>query len=59
PKGGVARDIRMSFTNHDLARQSLETLLSWDFDKLIIAHGDCIESDAKSLVEEKFQWLMH
>lgn len=59
PKGGVGRDIRMSFKDRDLARQSLETLLSWDFDKLIIAHGDCIETDAKSFVEEKFQWLTH
>ncbi|NHI88837.1 MAG: DUF4336 domain-containing protein [Candidatus Thorarchaeota archaeon] len=59
PKGGVSRDIRMSFRDRDLARQSLETLLSWDFDRLIIAHGDCIETGAKSYVEEKFQWLNH
>jgi hypothetical protein len=59
PNGGVARDIRMTFTKRDLARQSLERLLSWDFDKLIIAHGDCIETDAKSFVEEKFRWLKH
>jgi hypothetical protein len=59
PNGGVSRDLRKTFTKHDLARQSLETLLSWDFDKLIIAHGDCIESDAKGFVEEKFRWLKH
>ncbi|MFW9909595.1 MAG: hypothetical protein ACFFEF_13570 [Candidatus Thorarchaeota archaeon] len=47
----------MSFTKRDLARKSLERLLSWDFDKLIIAHGDCIETDAKFFVEEKFRWL--
>jgi hypothetical protein len=57
PNGGVARDIRITFTKRDLARQSLERLLSWDFDKLIIAHGDCIEADAKSFVEEKLRWL--
>ena len=57
PKGGVSRDIRMAFTDRDLARQSLKTLLTWDFDKLIIAHGDCIETDAKSFVEQKFDWL--
>jgi len=59
PNGGVSRDLRKTFTKHDLALQSLETLLSWDFDKLIIAHGDCIETDAKSFVEEKFRWLKH
>jgi hypothetical protein len=40
-----------------LARESLEKLLSWDFDKLIIAHGICIEKDAKPFVERAFQWF--
>jgi ubiquinone/menaquinone biosynthesis C-methylase UbiE len=38
PNGGVGLDIRLSFVNRNLARQSLEKLLSWDFDKLI-AHA--------------------
>ena len=49
PHGGVPRDIRLSFTNRNLARRSLGKLLSWDFDKLIIAHGVCIEKDAKAI----------
>jgi hypothetical protein len=57
PYGGVALDIRLSFTNRNLARRSLEKLLSWDFDKLIIAHGVCIEEDAKQFVERAFRWL--
>ena len=57
PHGGVGLDIRLTFTNRDLARQSLEKLLSWDFDKLIIAHGPCIEKDAKPFVERAFRWL--
>jgi Domain of unknown function (DUF4336) len=58
PHGGVALDIRLSFTNRNLARQSLEKLLSWDFDKLIIAHGICVEKDAKPFVERAFRWLV-
>lgn len=57
PNGGVGLDIRLSFINRTLARQSLERLLSWDFDKLIIAHGPCIEQDAKAFVERVFRWL--
>jgi hypothetical protein len=57
PQGGVGLDIRLSFTQRDLARRSLEKLLSWDFDKLIIAHGSCIEKDAKQFVEQAFHWL--
>lgn len=57
PNGGVPRDAILTFTNRKLARQSLEKLLSWDFDKLIIAHGVCIEKDAKPFVERAFRWL--
>ena len=57
PYGGVGLDIRLTFTKRNLARQSLEKLLSWDFDKLIIAHGVCIEKDAKPFVEQAFHWL--
>jgi hypothetical protein len=59
PYGGVPLDIRLSFTNRKLARRSLEKLLSLDFDKLIIAHGDRIEKDAKPFVERAFRWLLH
>ena len=59
PPGGVGLDIRLTFTNRRLARQSLEELMSWDFDRLIIAHGPCIEKDAKPAVEQAFRWLRH
>jgi hypothetical protein len=59
PHGGVGLDIRLSFTNRKLARQSLEKLLSWDFDKLIIAHGAWIEKNVKPFVERAFRWLAH
>lgn len=57
PQGGVAVDIRLSFTRRQAAHQSLEKLLSWDFDRLIMAHGPCLEKDAKSFVAHAFRWL--
>jgi len=30
----------------------------WDFDKLIVAHGVCIEKDARPFVELAFRWLV-
>ena len=58
PRGGVPIDIRLSFTNRRLARRSLGKLLSWDFDKLIIGHGACVEREAKPFVEHAFRWLV-
>lgn len=49
--------MKMIFLNRNLARRSLDKLLSWDFDKLIIAHGVCIEAGAKQYVKKVFQWL--
>jgi hypothetical protein len=57
PEGGVSADMKIAFLNRSLARQSLERLLSWDFDKLIIAHGECIESGAKQYIKRAFRWL--
>ena len=58
PHGGVPLDIRLSFTNRKVARQSLQKLLAWDFDKLIIAHGVCVEKGAKVFLERTFRWLI-
>jgi hypothetical protein len=55
--GGVPLDIRLSFINRQLGREVLATLLSWDFDKLIVAHGSCVEHQAKAFVEKAFRWL--
>jgi hypothetical protein len=57
PYGGVGLELRLVFFQRQLARQSLERLLSWDFDKLIIAHGGCINKDAMPFVERAFRWL--
>lgn len=58
--GGVPRDIALSFNfGKRAARRSLEQLLSWDFDRLIVAHGRCIERDAKAFIIDAFRWLQH
>jgi hypothetical protein len=59
PAGGVPVDIKLSFTDRKLARRSLAKLLSWDFDKLVIAHGVCVDRDAKPFVKKAFRWLGH
>lgn len=56
--GGMPLDARLSFAGNKAAgRASLERLLTWDFDKVILAHGDCVVSDARPFVQRAFQWL--
>ena len=57
--GGVPLEIRLTFVDRARARQSLAKLLSWDFDKLIVAHGDCMDTRARPFVEQAFGWLLH
>lgn len=39
------------------ARQELKELLSWDFDRLIMAHGKIVETDGKAALKHAFRWL--
>lgn len=45
------------YTRRDLGRRAFEKLLSWDFDRLVMAHGRCVEEDARAFVEQHFRWL--
>jgi Domain of unknown function (DUF4336) len=58
--GGSPRDLRLSFVGRRrrrLGAESLRRLLSWDFDKIVIAHGDIPIDNARELVERSFRWL--
>jgi len=56
--GGTPPDIRLSFAfGKAQGRESLRKLLSWDFDKVILAHGACVTVDAKPFVRRALRWL--
>jgi len=40
------------------ARESLKRILEWDFDRVIVAHGDVVESGGKQLLREGYEWLL-
>lgn len=39
------------------ARASLERILSWDFDRIILAHGHLIETNGKRALREAYSFL--
>lgn len=41
----------------DVARRELDTLAGWEFDRLIMAHGDIIETGGKAALLDAFRWL--
>jgi hypothetical protein len=39
------------------ARESLERILAWDFDRIIVAHGDVLESGGHDILRDGYAWL--
>jgi len=44
-----APEYQLGWKDRQAASRSLRRILSWDFDRIIIAHGDLIEKDAKEV----------
>jgi hypothetical protein len=40
------------------ARESLERILAWDFDRIIVAHGDVLESGGHGTLRQGYSWLL-
>ena len=40
------------------ARESLERILAWDFDRVIVAHGDVLESGGREALRRGYAWLL-
>jgi uncharacterized protein DUF4336 len=40
------------------ARQSLERILAWDFDRVVVAHGEILESGGREALREGYRWLL-
>ncbi|MDO6965259.1 DUF4336 domain-containing protein [Rhizobium alvei] len=53
----VPRKFRLAFTDRQAARLSLETILAWPTQKVIIAHGPPIIEDGQSFLRRAFHFL--
>jgi hypothetical protein len=40
------------------ARQSLEQILAWDFDRVVVAHGEVLESGGREALRAGYAWLL-
>jgi hypothetical protein len=55
--GSTPREWRASFLRRAEARAARETLLSWQPERLLIAHGELADSGAAAVIEESLAWL--
>lgn len=49
---GMARSIRLTAKDKKALKGSLATMMAWDFDRIIVGHGDTVERDGKRQVAE-------
>ena len=47
-----APEYQIGWKDKKAAKQSLERMLTWDFERIVLSHGDLIESDAKAAARE-------
>lgn len=40
------------------ARASLERILAWDFDRVVVAHGEVLEHGGQDALREGYRWLL-
>ncbi len=56
-KPGWSRLLRWLYDDRKAARQSVERLLRWDFDRVVLAHGEPIVTGGRAAIEETFRFL--
>jgi hypothetical protein len=54
---GPHRLIRLAIRDRKAGRESVAKILEWDFDRVIVTHGDVLESGGKAKFAEAFSYL--
>lgn len=48
---------RLSFLNRGPARRARDKVLSWNCQRVIVAHGECAKANGNSFLANSFRWL--
>ena len=58
PEPSVPRKFRLAFTGRRVAREAMQRVLAWPVQKVLMAHGTPVETDAAAFLRRAFGWLM-
>jgi hypothetical protein len=58
PEPQVPRKFRIAFSDRRAARAALTKILAWPAQKVLVAHGTPVESDAPQFLRRAFAWLI-
>jgi Domain of unknown function (DUF4336) len=54
---GPHRLIRLGIRNRAAARRSIDRILAWDFDRIVMSHGEVLDTGGRRLLEQAFAYL--
>ena len=54
---GPHRLVRSMIRDHAAARRSVEAILAWDFDRVVVSHGEVLETGGRRAFEDAFRYL--
>jgi hypothetical protein len=54
---GPHRIVRAAIRDKRAARRSLDRILAWDFDRVVVSHGEVLETGGKHAMETAFAYL--
>lgn len=57
-KPGLHPLLRPIYRNRSAAREAVKQVLEWDFDRVILAHGDIVTEKGRDVAEQGMAWLM-
>jgi hypothetical protein len=57
PEGSTPREWRLSFFDRRAARRAKATLSSWDPQRVVVAHGACVQEHGRAVLERALHWL--
>lgn len=57
PRPAVPRKFRLAFRSRARARADIGRILSWPASRVLMAHGEPVETDAKAYLSKAFDWL--
>ena len=55
---GPLPDVKLAYLDKRAARASLEKVMDWDFEKMILAHGHLVKSGAKQVFDRAYRFLL-
>jgi hypothetical protein len=53
-----APELRWFTRDREAARLALERLLAWEFDRVVLAHGEIIDRDPHAAIREAWRWVL-